>query len=63
MGGFYLSFWLRNYLHATGTKTAPERNRGIKLWNVTFRGEGLNPEFAGKGWPVIHDPVYGDRGS
>jgi len=63
MGEFYLSLWLRNYPHATGTKTARERNRGFKLWNVTFRGEGLNPEFAGKGWPVIHDPVYGDWGS
>jgi hypothetical protein len=43
--------------------TARERNRAFKLWNVTFRGEGLNPEFAGKGWPAIHDPVYEDWGS
>jgi hypothetical protein len=30
MGGFYLSFWLQNYPHATGTKTARERNRGVQ---------------------------------
>ena len=42
---------------------ARERNRGFKLRNVTFKGEGLNPEVSAKGWPAIRDLVYEDRGS
>jgi len=42
---------------------ARERNRGFKLRMVTFKGEGLNPEVAGKGWSAIRELVYEDRGS
>lgn len=26
---------------------------------VTFRGEGLQPEFRGKGWDAVRDAIYG----
>ncbi len=30
---------------------------------VTFKGEGLSPEFSKAGWSAIRDAVYEDRGA
>lgn len=30
---------------------------------VTYRGEGLQPEFKGKGWDAMREAIYGNTGS
>jgi hypothetical protein len=30
---------------------------------VTFRGSGMNPEFAASGWDKVRDAIYEGRGS
>lgn len=30
---------------------------------VTFKGEGLSPEFSKGSWPILRDTIYEDRGA
>lgn len=30
---------------------------------VTFKGEGLSPEFSKASWPTVRDAIYEDRGA
>lgn len=38
-------------------RSAPAQRRRVEP--VTFRGEGLQPEFSGKGWDAVRDTIYG----
>ena len=35
------------------------RERAVKIKPVTFKGNGLSPEFRGAGWGKIRDAAYG----
>lgn len=35
----------------------------VHVHPVTFRGEGLSPEFRGAGWERVRDAAYEGRGS
>lgn len=37
---------------------AEERTALPTIEPVTFKGEGLQPEFAGKGWQAIEEAIY-----
>ena len=39
------------------------RRKPCKIKPVTFRGEGLSPEFAGAAWERIRDAAYHERGA
>jgi len=41
-----------------GRRSAAKRPR---VKPVTFRGNGLQPEFRGKGWDAIRDAIYGNH--
>ena len=39
-----------------------EPRKPFKLKFVTFKGDGLTPEFEGAGWEKIRDAIYEDDG-
>jgi len=41
---------------------ARQPNNAINLDDVTVGGDGLSPEFAGKGWDAIRDAIYDTPG-
>lgn len=49
---------LRHELRAGG-----ERQEPFRLKDGSFRGEGMNPEFAEGGWGKIRDAIYEGHGA
>jgi hypothetical protein len=47
---------LRSHLAALPSRA------GFKLRDASFKGKGLQPEFAGEGWEAFRRAAYGDRG-
>lgn len=47
--------------HVLATHRA-KRSR-FRLRRVTFKGEGLSPEFEGTGWPATRDAIYRGHGA
>ena len=39
------------------------RRHGFRLRKVTFRGDGISPEFAGASWDEIRDAAYRGHGA
>jgi hypothetical protein len=39
------------------------RRAAFTLRDVSFRGEGLSPEFEGESWPAVRDAIYRERGA
>jgi hypothetical protein len=39
------------------------RRGGFRLRRVTFKGQGLSPDFEGGGWGATRDAIYGGRGT
>ncbi len=49
-----------------GLITVLERNESteaIRVRPITFKGDGLSPEFSGKGWSEIRDASYQGHGA
>jgi len=39
------------------------RRGGFRLRHVTFKGDGLSPEFEAGGWAATRDAIYRERGA
>jgi hypothetical protein len=39
------------------------RRADFRLRRVSFKGQGLAPEFAGEAWPAVRDAIYRERGA